>query len=132
MRTWIWGGVLAAATTGGVYFVSAGAGQPSHCGPCVSAAAKPAACPVPAESEVVEVVDVAATLANPPAKLPQLPFVSFDEPPLAKPWAANGVAQAGFTELVVDNPTTTETAPRPRVAGAEPGSIQLASPSDPF
>ena len=132
MRTWIWGGVLAAVTTGGVYFVSAGAGNPSHCGPCLSTTAKQPVCPLPAESEVVEVVDVAAALANPPAKLPQLPFVSFDEPPLAKTLVASGVTQAGFTDLVADGPTA-EMAPRPRAAGAAaPGAVELAGPDDPF
>ena len=100
MRSWILGGCLATVAAGGVYFVATGGGSPTHCGPCVS-------CPTPEPTDspdspaVVEVVDVTAALAKPAAP-PERPFVSFDEPPLAKQLAdrakAPDVIQAAFTE----------------------------------
>ena len=100
MRSWILGGCLATVAAGGVYFVATGGGSSTHCGPCVS-------CPAPEPTDspdspaVVEVVDVAAALAK-PATPPERPFVSFDEPPLAKQFAdrakAPDVIQAAFTE----------------------------------
>jgi hypothetical protein len=131
MRTWIWGGCLAALTASGVYLVFAGAGASSHCGPCVAhaeAAARPCCSAAAPQCEnlspVVTVVDVPAALA--PAEPNRLPFVSFDEPPLApQPVAAAPVPDiipAAFTE-----PAPVETAPMPR-----PASLPLAQPNDPF
>ena len=121
MRSWILGGCLATVAAGGVYFVATGGGSPTHCGPCVS-------CPEPADSPVspavVEVVDVTAALAKPAAP-PERPFVSFDEPPLAKQLADRAkvpdVIQAAFSEpdargfWAVARPTV-EAAPMPRPA----------------
>jgi hypothetical protein len=120
MRSWILGGCLATIAAGGVYFVATGGGSPTHCGPCVS-------CPTPADSPesppVVEVVDVAAALAK-PAVPPERPFMSFDEPPLAKQLAgrakAPDVIQAAFEELA----PRAEVAPMPRPA---PGEIGLGN-----
>jgi hypothetical protein len=130
MRTWIWGGCLATITASGVYFVFAGAGAASHCGPCVAhaeAAARPccsaAATPCENQSPVVTVVDVPAALT--PAEPNRLPFISFDEPPLAQPVAATSVPDiipAAFTE-----PAPVETAPMPRPVG-----LPLAESNDPF
>jgi hypothetical protein len=128
MRTWVWGGCLATLTAGGVYFVFAGAGAGSHCGPCVAHAdaAAPPCCSAPAceqQPPVVSVVDVPAALT--PAEPNRLPFISFEEPPLAQPVAAAPVPDvipAAFTE-----PAQVETAPMPR-----PAALPLAQPDDPF
>jgi hypothetical protein len=73
---------------------------------------------------VVSVVDVPAALT--PAEPNRLPFISFDEPPLAQPAAAAApvpdVIPAAFTE-----PVRVETAPMPR-----PATLPLATPDDPF
>ncbi len=128
MRTWMLGGCLAAVTAGGVCFVAAG-GRPSHCGPCVShAAPPPAAGEPPADPGVTEVVDVAAALAK-PAEPNKLPFVSFDEPPLANPPAeAPAIIQAAAAEPA----PAAEVAPMPRVVEPDRGPMPLASPNDPF
>lgn len=126
MRSWILGAGLAAVAAGGVYFVATG-GSPTHCGPCVSG---PAAAPAdpPEPPPVVEVVDVAAALAKPAAPLEER-FVSFDEPPLAKPLAdrapAPNVIQAAFEEPA----PRAEVAPMPRPAHTRlaPGRIGLGN-----
>ncbi len=131
MRSWCCGVGLVAVTAGGVSFVFTGYGNPSHCGRCLAPAhsapaAPPAAAEPPSSPPVVEVVDVASAL-TPPAEPNRLPFVSFDEPPLAKrpPAPAPAVIQAAFAE-----PPAAELAPMPRAVGA--AAVPLGSPSDPF
>jgi hypothetical protein len=127
MRTWVLGGCLAAVAVGGVCFVVAG-GRPSHCGPCVAHPAPPPAAPESPPPEVVEVVDVAAALAK-PAEPNRLPFVSFDEPPLANPPAeAPDVIQAAAAEPAL----MVEVAPMPRLVEPDRGPMPLASPNDPY
>jgi hypothetical protein len=130
MRSWILGGCLATVAAGGVYFVATGGDSSTHCGPCVS-------CPMqeptdsPESPAVVEVVDVAAALAKPAAP-PERPFVSFDEPPLAKQLADRGnapdVIQAAFVELA----PVVEVAPMPRAVARSADPMPLASPVNPF
>jgi hypothetical protein len=128
MRSWVFGGCLAAVAAGGVGFVSVGGTSLTHCGPCVAGKAVAPAASVEAPA-VVEVVDVAAALAKPAAPPPER-FVSFDEPPLAKPLAdkAPPVIQAAFEE-----PTpAVEQAPMPRAVGADADPMPLATPESPF
>jgi hypothetical protein len=124
MRSMILGGCLATAAAGGVYFVAAGGGSPTHCGPCVSCPAPQPAAP-PESPPVVEVVDVAAELAKPAAP-PEKRFVSFDEPPLAKQLSDRAkvpeVIQAAFVELA----PAVEVAPMPRMIRVY-GSIGLGN-----
>jgi hypothetical protein len=139
MRTWILCGCLAAVTAGGVCFVAAGVGSDSsHCGPCVAPAnpesePKPAPTPTPATPDVVEVVDVAAALARPADPKP-LPFVSFDEPPLARPLAGRSGGAPDVIPVVFSEPVgAAEIAPMPRaVRPPDRGPMPLASPGDPF
>lgn len=144
MRSWVWGGCLAALTAGGVYLVFVGATGASHCGPCVECSAVAAtapdcsvgSCPSLGATGVTEVVDLPAALARPPAV--PVPFVSFDEPPLANPPRGatpvmarpdpnNGVVTVGFIEPIAD----VEVAPRPRKV-APAGEVPFGSPTDPF
>lgn len=146
MRTWIGGGLLATATAGGLVFVFAGFGNPSHCGVCIvpeTATAGPSCCesgvcPPTDETGVVEVIDVSAVLSRPAAPGA---FVSFEEPPLAHPRADASpvmhrpggrpdIMQAAFIEPIADGPAV-EVAPRPRRVAA-PGEVLLGSPNDPF
>jgi hypothetical protein len=135
MRTWIGGVGLAAVTCGGVYFVSAGAGHPSHCGPCFSGKCGVPKAPVVARPEsplVVDVLDV-TRLTLPPTEPARLPFRSFDEPPLVVMSAVGeepgAIVQAGFTAPATIPPAgdDVELAPAPRKAGP-----RLAGPADPF
>lgn len=122
MKSGILAALLAVAAAGGVTVLFLGTGK--HCGPCVGSAppltALPAespcddsecteckACQSGATSKVFDVVDLKAgyQINGEPA-----PFVSFDEPPLAKPPA--GVQRVGF-EAKVDGP---EVLPPPREA----------------
>lgn len=124
MRSWIWGGTLAAMSACGLYLTFAGVSSDSHCGPCLAKATAANSCAsgvCPTEDEsnsapmgVVEVIDLPAALAK-PAKRPEpvLPFVSFEEPPLARPLAALAptdpmIVPAGFVEPAL------EMAPPPR------------------
>lgn len=134
MRTGILGGVLAAAAVAGVYVAVAGPGSPSHCGPCLTCCA-PSAVEPPVGDPVTEVVDLTVALA-PKAAPSGSPFISFDEPPLAKP-ARSGpepvVVQTTFiAPIIEDGLGIIEVAPPPRSRPTEPGKIPLSSPSDPF
>ena len=145
MRSWVWGGCLAALTGGGVYLVFTGATGASHCGPCVACSVATAA-PTAAEPDcsagacpsvgVTELVDVPAELSRP---VPAVPFVSFDEPPLANPHHGTtpvmarpvptaGVVTVGFIEPIADG---VEVAPRPRKAVPN-GEVPFGSLTDPF
>jgi hypothetical protein len=137
MRGWVCGLLLAGATAGGMVFVFAGAGTPSHCGPCVPGPVPTQPGPMaPVGEPVTEVVDLAAVLSAAPAA-PREPFVSFDEPPLARraadphsprPTPGPGVVQAAY----VGPPAgVLEQAPMPRTRRG-PGALPLFSPADPF
>jgi hypothetical protein len=146
MRTWIGGGILALATSSGLFFVVSGMGNPSHCGPCIEAVASnpgqgnctEGACPSVDHSDVVEVVNIPAVLNRAPA-VP--PLVSFEEPPLATPRPSTSpimlrpenppkIMQASFIEPIVEG-REIEVAPQPRKVSPE-GGILLGSPNDPF
>ncbi len=117
MRSWIFGGLLAAVTTSGIAFVAAGAGNPNHCGPCVACReAKPAIPATPGEP-----VDGEAALKRPAPR--PLAFVSFDEPPLANPPARplGEIIPAAYTEPAASPQT-------PAIVGA----IPLATSADPY
>jgi hypothetical protein len=85
---------------------------------------------------VTEVVDLTAALAPPKAEPGTLPFVSFDEPPLAKPKAPGSdpaVQQTTFiAPIVEDGPGVIELAPPPRSKRSEGGPTPLYGPDDPF
>jgi hypothetical protein len=96
MRNWILGLGLGAVTAGGVTFVLSGDPHRGHCGPCVSPASTPSSevqagpgststCPG-GTCGVVDVTDLPKVFATPAE--PTGPFISFDEPPLAKPLQA--------------------------------------------
>ena len=129
MRSWILGGCLATIAAGGVYFVATGGGSQTHCGPCVTCPnEEPVTSPdSPGSPAVVEVVDVTAALAR-PVTPPERPFVSFDEPPLAKPIAARAAAPS-VIQAAFENPAPrAEVAPMPRPAARiAPGQIGLGN-----
>jgi hypothetical protein len=162
MRSWVWGGCLAAVTAGGVVFVYSGTGgETTHCGRCVPVAAVEPAPADPAPVGVTEVVDVHKELA--PREPKKLPFVSFDEPPLAKRPAARAEPPAVIPAAFDDRPqllnptwtyhrvrhgvevhmpsltampavtwTTTRVEIAPTPRAVGPAPIPLASPNDPF
>lgn len=159
MRSWILGGCLASVAAGGVYFVATGGGSQTHCGPCVTCPnEEPVTSPDSSDSPaVVEVVDVTAALAR-PATPPDRPFVSFDEPPLAKP-IADRAAAPNVIQAAFENPAPraevapmprpapgpispvnfrtrplpgTEIAPMPRAVERNADPMPLASPANPF
>jgi hypothetical protein len=127
MRSWILGGCLAAAAAVGVYSVLSEPAHSTCCRPCEQVPPEPT--PAPAtEAPLVHVVDVPALLAPPVVDQPRPKFVSFDEPPLARPPArpAPEVIPAAFTEEVM-----VEVAPAPRRVAPE-GAPPLATVNDPF
>lgn len=143
MRTWIFGGVLAATAAAGVYVAVAGTAARSHCGPCLKGKltntlredVELEVETFPPGDSVVHVVDLNAALAPPKTKPNELPFISFDEPPLAKPAKPNPspVVQTTFTAPIIeDGLGVIETAPPPRSRPTEPGKIPLYGPADPF
>ena len=120
MRTWMLGVALAGATGGGVAFVLAGKTEGTHCGPCVAVVpANPSECPetgcskckaTPA-SDVIDVTDVSSVFA---AADNSRPFVSFEEPPFAKP-----VVRLAETEAAPMPRAVAEVCPMPRLVGEE-------------
>ncbi len=116
MRGFIAGGCVVIAA-GGVWLCATDAGARRPCEPCVAVVcpASPPECPAPACvtgacPAVVEVFDVAAELAAPPAA----PAVTFDEPPLARPAGpGTDIIPAGYAEPADE----LEVAPLPRVHG---------------
>lgn len=97
MKSWILGVALTGMTAGGVTLLAVGANG-RHCGSCVSAPAVVAAqdaapaepeslccdtCPSckPSPTRVYDVTDLKVGFQAPAV---EVPFVSFDEPPLAK------------------------------------------------
>lgn len=129
MRTWILGLCLATVTAAGVYSALSESLHAPACRPCEVVPAEPDPPPSPSsEAPLVHVVDVPALLAATTVE-PQRPvFVSFDEPPLAKPPGrpAPAVIPVVFTEAA-----TIEVAPAPRRV-AMPGPLPLATSNDPF
>ena len=127
MRTWILGLCLAAVTAAGVYSVLADPLHSAGCRPCVAVPAEPE--PIATtDAPLVQVVDVPALLAPPTVEPQRSVFVSFDEPPLARPPGrpAPEVIPAAFSEAV-----TIEVAPAPRRV-APVGALPLATPNDAF
>lgn len=127
MRTWILGVCLAALTAAGVYSALSDPLHSAGCRPCEAVPPEPEPTASP-DAPLVHVVDVPALLA-PPTVEPQRPaFVSFDEPPLAKPVGrpAPEIIPAAFSETM-----TIEVAPAPRRV-ATPGPLPLATSNDPF
>lgn len=119
MRGMIVGGCVTIAAAG-VWLFTTDAGAPRVCEPCVTVvcpaspdeASAPAcaagACP--AAPAVVEVFDLAAALAAPPAA----PAVTFDEPPLARPVSpGTDIVPTGYAEPADE----VEVAPMPRIHG---------------
>lgn len=108
MRTWIGGTCLTVCTLGGLAFVLAGRPHPSHVGPCVSGtrevetglapARLPCGCEADAGPDVTDVVAPEA-VAGVQVEPRRLPFINFDEPPLAP------VTPAGLT-VPADAPKT--------------------------
>jgi hypothetical protein len=139
MRTWIFGGCLAVVTAGGVGFVVSGGGKLSHCGLCVDPTrARPATAPAPVEPAggssappVVEVVDIDAELAIPAGPAPA-PFVSFDEPPLARPRVGQDPAPELIPASFAEAAPAIERAPLPRLVRPDRGPMPMALPDDPF
>lgn len=95
MRSVMGMAAIAVIAGGGIYFVTNGGSQSSHCGPCVNGTCPIAAAPVavepspcctsvPASPAVLDLVDVAATPAHCPAPEPER-WISFDEPPRVMP-----------------------------------------------
>lgn len=92
MKSWILGVVLAGMTAGGVTLLAVGTNG-RHCGSCVTTPAVVAAedaeesccdlCPS-CKSAPSRVYDVADLKTGFQATSVEVPFVSFDEPPLAK------------------------------------------------
>ena len=132
MRSWIWGGLLAILSARGVYFVFTTNSAPSDSGPCIQClpAAEALVEPVTicgsdtgcAMPPVTDVFDVTKALEQ-PAPPKALPFISFDEPPFAKP-VNSGIVQASFGE-----PVTNEIAPFPRERDdTTPGIERLPAP----
>ena len=135
MRAWILGGVLVALTASGgycVYFVGSCYESAGQRGPCVNASVvvespvepvtlcgSDAGCTMP---PVTDVFEVAKALEQPPP-VKGLPFISFDEPPFAKP-TNTGIVQATFVEAIA-----TEIAPMPRERDdTTPGVERLPAP----
>ncbi len=128
MRTWTLGVCLAAAAAAGVYAALSGSFHTADCRPCAAVPPEPEpTLESSAQVPVTHVVDVPALLA-PPAEPARLPFVSFDEPPLAKPAGrpAPDVIPVLFTEAA-----PIEVAPAPRRV-ASVGPLPLATSEDPF
>ena len=112
-------GLFATATGGLVLLLGNTNGK--HCGPCAGPPAPAAEAPVPAESSdgcceackacstsgkaVYDVADLKAGFAA----VEPTPFVSFDEPPLAKP-------KGSLTAVSYQSPKGIETLPAPREA----------------
>jgi hypothetical protein len=138
MRAWIIGGILTATAAGGVYIAVAGTASRSHCGPCLKTCCTDQVDveTFPPGDSVVSVVDLNAALAPSPAKPNELPFISFDEPPLAKPakpMTDAAVQQTTFiAPIIEDGLGVIEVAPPPRSRPTEPGKLPLYSPADPF
>lgn len=139
MRAWIFGAVMTAVAAGGVYVAVAGTAARSHCGPCIQGrhvAGFTDAAETTSPDRVTEVVDLTAALATPKAEPGRLPFVSFDEPPLAKPakpTADAAVQQTTFiAPIVEDGPDVIEVAPPPRSKRGDGGPTPLYGPDDPF
>ena len=141
MRAWVFGAVLAAVAAGGVYVAVIGTAARSHCGECLKGKMIGGILRDDVELEterdqVTEVVDLTAALAPPKAEPGGLPFVSFDEPPLAKPKEPRSdpaVQQTTFIAPIVDDGLTgIEVAPPPRSKRAEGGPTPLYGPDDPF
>lgn len=138
MRAWIFGGLLVAAAAGGVYVAVVGAGSPSHCGPCLKGLINGGVLDdslIETERDsVTEVVDLTAALAPPKQEPNGLPFLSFDEPPLAKPVRPlpEAVVQTSFVAPIPEvGPVMVEVAPPPR-SRPTGGPIPRYDPSDPF
>ena len=139
MRALIFGAVLTAVAAGGVYVAVTGTAARSHCGPCLAArsSGEPVE-PEPADSadQVTEVVDLTAALAPPTAQPGGSPFVSFDEPPLAKP--ARPITNAAVQQttfiapIVEEDAGVIEVAPPPRSKRSAGGPTPLYGPNDPF
>ena len=136
MRTCIFGVVVTVLVASGgycVYFVDSRYESDRLCGACIQCQGVDEAqveqvtitlcsgetgCAMP---PVTDVFDVAKALEQPSPK--DLPFISFDEPPFAKPVNA-GIVQATFVEAVVN-----EIAPMPREQDdTTPGVERLPAP----
>lgn len=139
MRAGIFGAVLTAIAAGGVYVAATGTAARSHCGPCPQCRTVTGFTDVAETTEpdpVTEVVDLTVALAPSKAEPGGLPFVSFDEPPLAKPKTPTSDAAVQQTTyiapIVEDGPNGIEVAPPPRSKRSEGGPTPLYGPDDPF
>src|SRR5436305_2478670 len=109
MRAGIFGAVLTAVVAGGVYVAATGTAARSPYGPCPQCRAVTGFTDVAGTTEpdaVTEVVDLNLALAPPKGEPGGLPFVSFDEPPLAKPKAPvsdPAVQQTTFIAPIVED-----------------------------
>jgi len=117
MRIWILGGFLTAVTVTALSFIAAGAGNPTHCGPCLTSREKQSLAAAPVVCEPVE----GEAVMKPP--VPPLPFVSYEEPPLANPRIppAGEIIPATYVEPV--------STPQPQ---ATVGVFPLATGNDPY
>lgn len=137
MRTWVGGLCLTVVTACGVFFVLASTGNPSHCGPCLTGTCPTAAVttvsPPSTAPDVIDLVDVRQPTVAGGDEPQRLPFLSFDEPPLAnrgtEPMTDGGIVQAGFVAPATI-PLVLEVAPAPRPIPA--AGFPLRSDDDPF